>query len=79
MPTTLGKKIRNIRKQQKITQKRLAEKAGIANTTLCDIEKDRMTPSIKILVKIFTALNEPITNIFLDTNYENIVIKEKVS
>jgi transcriptional regulator with XRE-family HTH domain len=76
---TLGTKLRTIRKERSISQKSLAEKAGIANSTLCDIENDRSNPSLKALEKITAALDVPISSIFLDTNSDGIVKAEKAS
>ena len=43
----LGRKIRDIRVSKNMTQKKLAESAGIFNTYLSDIERMRTSPSIK--------------------------------
>ena len=69
----LGEKVRIIRKQANISQTRLSQKAGIACSTLCDIEKNRMNPSLKTLEKIATALNVPLAGFFMPSNsVENV-------
>lgn len=65
----IGAKIRMLRNQRNIKQIQLAKKAGIACTTLCDIEKGRLIPTIKTLQRIANALDVHITTFFAD--YEN--------
>ncbi len=52
----LGLKIRNLRKERKLTQRQLAKKAGISNTFLSDIERGRSNPSLKTLHRIAAVL-----------------------
>ena len=71
----IGAKIRFLRKQKNLKQVQLAEKAGLACSTLCDIEKGRLSPSIKSLEKIAEALEMPVAKFFLDSDFvgnENI-------
>lgn len=49
---TVGEAIRAIRKARGWQQKYLSEMAGISNSYLCDIEKNRALPSIKTIMKI---------------------------
>ena len=60
----IGEKIKNLRKERKISQKRLAELSGISGSFLCDIEKGRTNPSIVTLQKIANNLNTEIKNFF---------------
>lgn len=53
----LGARIRALRTEKKLSQKQLAEKAGISNTYLSDIEIGRTNPSLKTLLKIAEALS----------------------
>ncbi len=62
----IGKRVLALRRQLGISQTQLAEKAGLANSTLCDIEKGRMTPSIKSLKKLADALGVPVADLLLD-------------
>lgn len=64
---TIGDKIKDSRKKQKITQKKLAEMTGIAEITIRQYEANKYNPKIENLKKISSALN---TNIgeFLNTN-----------
>lgn len=55
-----------IRKNKGISQKELAEMVGIGNDWLCDIEKDKGTPSLELIEKIAEKLNVGMKDIFLD-------------
>lgn len=67
----IGERIKRIRKEKKINQKTLAERAEISCSYLCDIEKGRTNPSIKTMFKILKELG---IEIELDE-----LIKEKIS
>lgn len=49
--------IKGRREQLGISQKELAEKCGIAQSTMCDIEQGRCKPSIDTALKIAKALD----------------------
>ena len=59
--TTVGQRIREIRKQRNLTQRELAEKVGINFTYLSRVENDRLddeqTPREETLQKIARALD----------------------
>lgn len=48
--------IRERREQLGMSQKELAEAAGITQSTMCDIEMGRCNPSLDVAVKIAKAL-----------------------
>lgn len=60
----IGKKIKSERLKKGLKQCELAEKAGISNTYLSDVEVGRTTPSIKTLDKLSKVLEVDI-KIFL--------------
>ena len=53
----IGKKIRNERKKQKISQAQLAFESEIPREQIVRIEKAQGNPTIKTLLKITNALN----------------------
>jgi HTH-type transcriptional regulator, competence development regulator len=55
---TLGQRIKELRRQRRLTQRQLAEKVGVDYTYLSKIENDRLehTPSIKTLQDLARAL-----------------------
>lgn len=55
-----------IRKEKGLSQKQLAEKVGIGNDWLCDIEKGKGTPSLPLAKTIAEKLGVKIRDIFLD-------------
>ena len=48
--------IRERREKLGISQKELADRCGIAQSTLCDIEQGRSKPSLTVAVKLANAL-----------------------
>lgn len=59
-------KIREYRKKNKITQKKLAEEAGVSRGTINGLENRTINNiSYKLMIKISRALNTEVTNIFL--------------
>jgi HTH-type transcriptional regulator, competence development regulator len=55
---TLGQRVKELRRQRRLTQRRLAEEVGVDFTYLSKIENDRLehTPSIKTLQDLAKAL-----------------------
>lgn len=54
---SVGEKIRFYRKQKRLTQKELAEKAGVASASINRYEYDLREPSAKALMSIAQVLN----------------------
>lgn len=60
----IGKKIRNIRVHQGMTQKELGEKlGGISQQQIGRWENERANPKIETIQKIAAALNVPLSDI----------------
>lgn len=72
---SIGSVIRKYRKEKKIKQKVLAEKADISATYLSDVELGRKNPSITTLGKIASALG--VTKAFLMEREEAQMRKEE--
>ncbi|MFB0919224.1 MAG: helix-turn-helix transcriptional regulator [Clostridiaceae bacterium] len=60
----IGEVIKTKRKALGISQKKLAEMAGISNTYLSDIEVGRTDPSLKTMTKIAKALDIELKELF---------------
>lgn len=56
----IGKKIREIRTKQGMTQKQLGERAGIAEPTIRKYELGKLNPKLETIRKITDALGVPI-------------------
>ncbi len=54
---TLGQRIKEARKNLKMTQEVLAEKANIGTVYLGEIERGIKMPSLNVLIQIIEALN----------------------
>ncbi|QDX94706.1 XRE family transcriptional regulator [Brevibacillus laterosporus] len=67
----LGEKIRVYRKNRDLTAKELAEKAGIAQSSISDIENEKTSPSVETLYKILSALEVDI-GYFFNTGISNL-------
>ncbi len=52
----IGKNLKRIRKDKKITQVQLAKKAGISSNYYARIERDEENPSLEVLKEISKAL-----------------------
>ena len=53
----IGKTVAFLRKQSGLTQKKLADLAGVGKTVVFDIEKGKETVQINSLLKVFSVLN----------------------
>ncbi|MDO6353975.1 helix-turn-helix transcriptional regulator [Caloramator sp. CAR-1] len=56
-------KIKELRLQKGLSQRALASKAGISQSMLSDIEKGKVNPTVKVLIKISNALGVDITEL----------------
>ena len=57
--------IKDVRKEKNITLSNLARKSGISVSHLSDIENNRKTPSILVMVLVAKALEVPITDLYM--------------
>lgn len=60
----LGNRLRELRRQQGLSLRALAEKSGLSANTLSLIENGKTSPSVATLQQIAIALNIPITTFF---------------
>jgi transcriptional regulator with XRE-family HTH domain len=60
----LGKRIRDLRKAQGLTQQELGEKADMNYKFIGEIERGNQNPSIKVLLKIADALDIELLELF---------------
>lgn len=75
----LGKRIKELRKSEKLTQEKLAELIGLETTSLSGIESGRHFPSMITLEKIASILKIELKALF---DFQNLVseslMKEKI-
>lgn len=60
----LTNRIAVLRTERKMTQKELAEKAGVSRQTIISIENKKYTPSLTLAFEIANALESEITEVF---------------
>lgn len=65
---TVGQRIKAIRKERKLTQVQLADKANLSRSYLADIERDRYNPSLSTLESVAGALGVQVSAIVGEEN-----------
>ena len=73
----IGQTIRVLRKEKKIRQQELAEKAGISDTALYNIETGRSMPTKQTIQKISAALGHSVAYVLISCVTEDDVPPEK--
>lgn len=63
----IGYRLQRLRKKRKITQKVLAEKAGISRSYLADVEHNRYNPSLDTIEALASALKLDLKSFFDDS------------
>lgn len=71
----IGLRIKNRRKELKLTQEKLAEKTGLTDTYIGAIERSSSKCSIETLVKIANALNLNMDFLLFGTTVKNIDLR----
>lgn len=72
----IGKSIKDIRKDLKVSQKILADKVEISETSVCNIEKNKNIPRGLVLTKISDSLNVSSDYILLNAIESSSVLPE---
>lgn len=65
----LGKRIAELRSKKGLTQEQLAERVGYSTNHISKLELARTNPSFELLIKIASALNIEIKDLFDFNNY----------
>ena len=72
-PLKVGLKIRDARKQRRLTLQRVAEATGLSIGFLSQVERDITTPSLSSLVTIAKALDLPVSSFLHQPDIPNAV------
>ena len=64
LQSAIGRQVRTIRQQKKMTIPKLAHEMGISNGMLSKIENGQTSPSLGTLLSISQALSVPLTTLF---------------
>lgn len=75
---SIGERIRELRKQNKLTQVELAKKSNISRSYLADIEKNRYNASLETLKSIANSLGVSTSFLIEDSN-DTLNSKDKKS
>jgi transcriptional regulator with XRE-family HTH domain len=62
----IGEKLREVRTKRLLTQDELAEKAGVSQSTIANIERNNAEPQFRTIRKLAKALNVDPTNLLGD-------------
>jgi transcriptional regulator with XRE-family HTH domain len=62
----LGRNVRKIRQQRRMTQEKLAFEAEIDLTYVGGIERGKRNPSLLVMARIASALSVPLTRLLSD-------------
>jgi transcriptional regulator with XRE-family HTH domain len=63
----LGKKIRSLRLQAKMTLQSLAQSVGVSESLISQVERGQVSPSITTLRRLAAELNIPLAALFLES------------
>jgi transcriptional regulator with XRE-family HTH domain len=72
-----GKSIRDIRKKQNLSLRKLAAKAEISPSYLSQIEGGKIDPSLSVLRRLSAALNVPLFTLVLDHEPRSLMLVRK--
>lgn len=62
----IGPRLRSLRQRRQLSQRRLAQKAGVSNATVSLIENERSDPSMGLLKRILDAMGVSFAEFFSD-------------
>ena len=79
MPTYTGDMIRKCRNEKGLTQKKLGELCGIADSNIRKYESGNQNPKIETLQKIADALDIPVNRLLAGKIISRDELKEKLS
>ncbi|MBN1553787.1 MAG: helix-turn-helix transcriptional regulator [Phycisphaerae bacterium] len=74
----LGKRLKTVRMAKKLTLDRLSDVAGVSKAMLSQIERDKVNPTVAVMLKIAGAMNVSVGELLEEPSPEHIlrVIRE---
>lgn len=72
----LGKNIRSVRQLEGLSQRELADRSGLSDTTISQYENYRKTPNLITTAKIAKALNVSIDRLYYGDENNSFIIAE---
>ena len=73
----IGEKIKFIRTEKGITGKELAEKAEVTPGYISQIERNLISPSLSVLMRIAEVLEIPLVSLFTEEEEEQVTVIRK--
>ncbi|MDR0598270.1 MAG: helix-turn-helix domain-containing protein, partial [Treponema sp.] len=73
MRYNFGEKIREVRERRSLTLREVAEKAGVSESLVSQIERNRVSPAIDTLLALADALDLDLEYLFSDYRRERSV------
>ena len=70
---TLGLRIKEVRKDRKMTLKRLGALTNLSASFICDVENGRTNPSVEALQHIAKALETSVAYLFGESDYRDLM------
>ena len=64
MSVDVGARLKEVRTQKKLSQRELAKRAGVTNSTISLIEQNRVSPSVSSLIKVLNGLPMTLQDFF---------------
>lgn len=74
MKNTFAKNLRKYREERKLTQRQLAETAGITATSISSYENQAMSPSLEIVEKLAQSLDVSVVDLISENQFSDINI-----
>lgn len=78
LKTLFGKRVRELRKSQKLTQEELAELIWMDPQHLCKMENGNHFPTLKNIIKLADVLNIEVKDLFSYDNSEENQLLDKI-
>jgi transcriptional regulator with XRE-family HTH domain len=72
----LGDKIRQLRKEKKLTLEELSEASRVALATISRIESNKMTGTVESHYMLATALNLTLSDLYKDVTFYDEILSE---
>lgn len=75
----IGEKIKAIRMEKRITAKELAERVEVTPGYISQIERDLISPSLSVLMRIADAIETPLASLLSQEAREQVTVVRRIS
>lgn len=74
--TTIGRKIRNLRNRNGLTQQELADRSELTKGFISQVERGQVSPSVETLLDLIECLGSTPAEFFKEENHEPVVYRK---